>query len=194
MRGIGEPWKSNIKEIIYTDAEIALRVKQLAVQLSIDYKGKDLLVIGLLKGAFIFVADLLRELTIPYQCDFMALSSYGGSTVSSGHVKLLKDVGIDPAGKHVLILEDLIDTGNTLAWMQKHLKTKECKSVKICCLLNKIARRTADVTVDYNGFECPDEFVIGYGMDYDDDYRCLPFVGVLKPEAYSGESPHGPAE
>ena len=114
----------------------------------------------------------------------MVVSSYGRGTTSSGSVKLKKDLSIDPHNQHILIIEDLIDTGNTLLWIREHLKTKQCASVKICCLLDKKARRTANVDVEFVGFECPDEFVIGYGMDFADDYRCLPFVGVLKPSAY----------
>lgn len=182
---IPKVWADNIKEVLFTSDMIKVRVAELGAQLSADYEGKEVLFIGLLTGAFPFVADILRTIKVPYQIDFMSLSSYGKGTTSSGTVKLKKDCDIDPAGKHVVILEDLIDTGNTLAWVKEHLKTKNVASAKLCCLLDKSARRAVDIKVDYVGWKCPDEFVVGYGMDFSDNYRCLPFVGVLKPSAYS---------
>jgi len=149
-----------------------------------DFEGESLLVVGLLKGAFMAVSDVARNLAVPNHIDFMVASSYGHGVTSSGVIKLKKDLGIDPSGRHVLIVEDLIDTGTTLEWIKRYLQTKKCKSIKICCILDKKARRTADVKVDYIGFLCPDEFVVGYGMDFAEDFRTLPFVGVLKPEAY----------
>lgn len=133
----------------------------------------------------VFLADLLRQFTIPYKVDFMVVSSYGSETTSSGSIRLRKDMALDPSGKDLLIIEDLIDTGNTLQWILNHLKGKGCASIKICCLLDKKERRTTPVAVDYVGFECPDEFIVGYGMDYAEDYRCLPFIGVLKTEAFT---------
>lgn len=180
-------WAGNIKQILFPEAVIQEKVKEMAKKISEDYKGKRVLCVGLLTGAFVFLTDLLRHFTVPYEVDFMVVSSYGRGTTSSGSVKLKKDLSIDPQGRDILIIEDLIDTGNTLSWIKEHLKVKQCKSVKICCLLDKKARRTAAVDVDYVGFECPDEFVIGYGMDYADEYRCIPFVGILKEQCYNGE-------
>ena len=127
--------------------------------------------VGLLSGCFVFLSDLLRHFLVPYEVDFMVVSSYGSGTSSSGSIKLKKDMSIDPKGRDVLIIEDLIDTGTTLEWIVSHLKTKGCESVRLCCLLNKASRRTAKVHVDYVGFECPDEFVVGYGMDFADQVR-----------------------
>jgi len=146
-----------------------------------------LLVIGLLKGAVMFLTDLARHLSVPYQIDFLTASSYGSGTTTTGSVKIRKDVDIDPSGRHVLLVEDLIDTGTTLDAISRHLLlVKHVKSLRIACLLDKKARRTVPMNVDYVGFQCPDYFVIGYGMDFNEDYRALPFVGVLKPEAYRG--------
>ena len=184
LKGIGPTQSDNIDHVLLTDQHIQQRVIKLAKQINNDYKDKKPLFIGLLKGAFIFFADLLRHITVPYQCDFMALKSYSG-TSSTGNIQCLKDCDIDPDGKDIIIVEDLIDTGRTLNWMKEHLSRKNCKSVKICVLLDKKERRTADVHIDYAGQIIPDEFVIGYGMDYDDDYRCLPFIGVLKESVYS---------
>jgi len=157
----------------------------MALQISKDFEGKNLLCVGILTGAVCFMTDLLKHMLVPYQIDFMSISSYGKGTTSSGSVNVKQDLSHDPSGKHVLIIEDLIDTGNTLKWLKSYLMTKNCASVKLCTLLDKKARRTeTDVAVDYVGFTCPDEFVVGYGMDFAENYRCLPFVGCLKPEAY----------
>lgn len=158
----------------------------MGAQISQDYESKgEVVVVGLLKGAFMFIADLVRALRIPHQIDFMAISSYSGVS-SSGNVRLEKDMKIDPHGKHIIIAEDLIDTGTTLGWLAQHLKSKNCASVRIACLLDKKtdARLQDSVVVDYVGFECPDEFVIGYGMDCEELYRGLPYVAVLHPSAY----------
>jgi len=183
-RGICSEWAKNIKHILFSEEQIQEKVRELASTISKHYAGKKILCVGLLTGAFVFVSDLLRHLTVPYEVDFMVVSSYGKGTETTGSVKLKKDLSIDPQGRHVLIIEDLIDTGHTLAWIKDHLRMKKCASVEIVCLLDKKARRTCAVEVDYVGFICPDEFVIGYGMDFADEYRCLPWVGVLKPSAY----------
>lgn len=180
----------NIGKVLFTEQQIQQRVRELAEEISRDYVGKDVLIVGLLKGAFLVVADLARNLTIENQVDFMVCSSYGAGTTSSGSIKLKKDIGIDPKGRNVIVVEDLIDTGTTLAWLKQHLLSKDVASLKICCLLDKTARRTSDVQVDYVGWECPDEFVVGYGMDFAEQYRTLPFVGVLKPEAYGAGEGH----
>eukprot|EP00823_Brevimastigomonas_motovehiculus_P006220 TRINITY_DN504_c0_g1_i1.p1 TRINITY_DN504_c0_g1~~TRINITY_DN504_c0_g1_i1.p1 ORF type:complete len:227 (+),score=53.53 TRINITY_DN504_c0_g1_i1:62-742(+) len=177
-------WKEQISQILFTSDEIQTTVKRMAAQISKDYEGKSIICVGLLKGAFMFMSDLCRHLTVPYCIDFMTVSSYGKAKVSSGSVKIKKDVDIDPAGQHILIVEDLIDTGLTLAWISKHLASKNCASVKIACLLDKPARRASScaVKVDYAGHQIPDLFVVGYGMDNVEEYRCIPFVGVLKPQ------------
>ena len=183
---IPSPYADKIERILFTAEEIQGKVRELAARISADHVGEDIMVVGLLKGAFLAVADVARHLTVANTVDFMVASSYGGkSTTSSGTVRLKKDLDIDPAGKHIVIVEDLIDTGNTLQWVKAYLQTKGVKSVKICCILDKVSRREADVQIDYVGWECPDEFVVGYGMDFDEEYRTLPFIGVLKPEAYA---------
>eukprot|EP00343_Euplotes_focardii_P007536 CAMPEP_0205821340 /NCGR_PEP_ID=MMETSP0206-20130828/6960_1 /ASSEMBLY_ACC=CAM_ASM_000279 /TAXON_ID=36767 /ORGANISM="Euplotes focardii, Strain TN1" /LENGTH=277 /DNA_ID=CAMNT_0053116751 /DNA_START=23 /DNA_END=856 /DNA_ORIENTATION=+ len=183
---IPKEWAANIESILFSEAMIRTKVSEMAAQISKDYQGKGpILVVGLLNGSFMFAADILREITVPYELDFMVVSSYGKGTQSSGSIKLKKDLSIDPAGRHVLIVEDLIDTGKTLAWIREHLSSKKCLSVAIATLLDKHSRRTANVDVKYVGYPCPDYFVVGYGMDFADQYRCLPFVGVLKPEAYA---------
>jgi len=163
--------------------------RELAAEISRDYAGRKVLCVGLLTGCFVFLSDLLRSLLVAYEVDFMVVSSYGSGTTSSGSVKMKKDMSIDPKGRDVLIIEDLIDTGKTLEWIVAHLKTKGVESVRLCCLLDKKERRTANVHVDYVGFTCPDEFVVGYGMDFAEQYRCLPFVGVLAPHAYGASEP-----
>jgi len=176
--GLPAKWAKDVGEILFTAEDIRQRVIELAKIICEDYKGKEVVCVGLLKGAFVFVADILREFTVPYKLDFMSLSSYGEGTVSSGNVKLKKDLSSNPEGKHILILDDLIDTGNTLSWVKGHLKSKKCASIKIACLLDKKERRAAGnkIEVDYVGFECPDVFVLGYGMDLDEEYRAVPFI------------------
>jgi len=177
-------WRGNILAVLFTESEIQRKVGEMAEQINKEYAGRSIIVVGLLKGAFVFCADLVRRLSVPYQLDFMAVSSYGHGRQSSGNVRLKKDLDIDPRGQHILICEDLIDTGTTLAWIQRHLASKECASVRIACLLDKRARRVTPITIDFFGWVCPDEFVIGYGMDYAENYRCLPY-GVLRPDAYN---------
>ncbi|ADG81653.1 hypoxanthine phosphoribosyltransferase [Thermincola potens] len=164
--------------------EIKAKVKELGEQISKDYAGKDLLVIGILNGAVIFMADLIREITIPINIDFMAVSSYGATTESSGVVRILKDLDQSVENKHVLIVEDIIDSGLTLKYLVEILKSRGPASVKVCTLLDKPDRRKTEVHVDYNGFVIPDEFVVGYGLDYDEKYRHLQEIYVLKEEIY----------
>lgn len=180
---IAPEWRANIKTILFNEEQIALRVRQLGHEISNDYRGKKIVAVGLLKGGLMIMADLLRHLSVRYEIDFMVVSSYQG-TQSTGNVRVKRDLSVDPYGKHVLVVEDLIDTGRTLHWIREYLIAKGCASVKLACLLDKKERRTCDVHVDYVGYECPDEFVVGYGMDFNGEYRCMPFVGVLKPEAY----------
>ncbi|HMM22186.1 MAG TPA: hypoxanthine phosphoribosyltransferase [Selenomonadales bacterium] len=176
----------DIKEVLVSTEAIATRVKELGEAISADYAGKDILMIGVLRGAVIFMADLARAISRPVALDFIAVSSYGASTHSSGVVRILKDLDEDVEGKHLLIVEDIIDSGLTLKYLVENLKSRKPASIKICTLLSKPSRRKVDVPVDYNGFTIPDQFVVGYGLDYAEKYRNLPFIGVLKPEAYSG--------
>jgi len=159
------------------------RVAELGAEVTDDYAGRDLLLVGVLKGAVFFMADLMRHLTIPCEVDFMAISSYGASTDSSGVVRILKDLDINIEGRHVLVVEDIIDSGLTLSYLMRTLEARSPETLEICALLTKPDRREIDVRVRYTGFEIPNEFVIGYGLDYAERYRNLPYVGVLDPEA-----------
>ena len=156
------------------------RVRELAEDVSRDYEGRDLLLVGVLKGAIFFLSDLMRHLTVPCEVDFMAVSSYGSSTDSSGVVRILKDLDAAIAGREVLIVEDIVDSGLTLSYLYRILSAREPASVRVCALLTKPERRTVDMPIDYVGFEIPNEFVIGYGLDYAERFRNLPFVAVLE--------------
>lgn len=173
-----------IKEVLLTEEEISERVKKLAEEISEEYRGKNLLVVGILKGAVIFLSDLVKRLEFPVMLDFMAVSSYGKSSVSTGEVRILKDLDYSVEGKDILIVEDIIDTGLTLNYLKDILAKRGADSVKICTLLDKPGRRTVGVDIDFLGFEIPDEFVVGYGLDYNEQYRNYPFVGALKEEVY----------
>ncbi len=159
------------------------RVAELGSEISVDYADRDLLLVGVLKGAVFFMADLMRHLTIPCEVDFMAISSYGASTDSSGVVRILKDLDINIEGRHVLVVEDIIDSGLTLSYLMRTLEARAPETLEICALMTKPGRREIDVRVRYTGFEIPNEFVIGYGLDYAERYRNLPYVGVLDPQA-----------
>ena len=174
----------DIKSILISEEEIAKRVKELGKQLAEDYKGKELLVVGILKGCMLFLSDLVRTIDLPLTLDFMVVSSYGATTKSSGVVRIVKDLEREIEGKDVLIVEDIVDTGLTLSYLVENFKARNPKSVKVCSLLDKPDRRKAQVDIQYIGFKIPDEFVVGYGLDYGENYRNLPFVCVLKPEAY----------
>ena len=176
---------SDIARILISEQELHNRVKELGAQISADYAGKDLLLVCVLKGGVLFLSDLLRAISIPVSIDFMATSSYGASTQSSGVVKIVKDLDTPLEGKNVLIVEDIIDTGHTLDYLVRILNERKPASLRICTLLNKAERRELDIQVDYIGFDIPNEFVVGYGLDYGEKYRNLPYVGVLKPELYS---------
>ncbi len=177
---------NDLKEILFSSEQLMARIKELGEKISNDYKDKEILMIGVLRGAAIFMADLARAISVPVALDFMAVSSYGLSTSSSGVVRILKDLDEDMEGKHVLIVEDIIDSGLTLKYLLENLKSRNPASIKICTLLNKPSRRKVDVEIAYNGFTIPDYFVVGYGLDYAERYRNLPFIGVLKPEVYNG--------
>lgn len=176
---------NDIKSVMISEEQLAVRVKEIAEMIEKDYAGKEVLVIGVLKGANVFMGDLIRKINLPMQIDFIAASSYGTSTESSGVVKIIKDLDYSIEGKHVLIVEDIIDTGLTLKYLFENFTSRKPASLAICTLLDKPERRKAEISVQYVGFEIPDEFIVGYGIDYAERYRNLPFVATLKPEVYS---------
>lgn len=174
----------HVEKILLDEAQIKERVSQLGQQITQDYKGESILMVGILKGAMIFLADLVRNIEVTTYFDFMAVSSYGAGTVSSGAVRILKDLDKSIEGRHVIIVEDIVDTGLTLQYLVENMKSRRPASLKICTLLDKPSRRKVKVDIDYNGFAIPDEFVIGYGLDYNEKYRNLPYIAVLKPDIY----------
>ncbi|AOY77445.1 hypoxanthine phosphoribosyltransferase [Clostridium formicaceticum] len=176
--------EKDIKEVLFTKEAIQEKVKELGRKISEEYVSKEVIVIGVLKGANIFLGDLVREINIPLSIDFMAVSSYGFSTESSGVVRILKDLDLEIENKHVLIIEDIVDTGLTLKYLTENLKSRKAASLKICTLLDKPLRRKCDLNIDYVGFEIPDEFIVGYGIDFAEKYRNLPFIATLKKEVY----------
>ena len=171
--------REDVKEILFSEEQISDKVKELADRISRDYKDKNLLVVGVLKGSVLYAAELIKNITVPCEIDFMAVSSYGNSTETSGVVRILKDLDHSIEGKDILIVEDIVDSGVTLDYLLKYLKARKANSINITTLLNKEARRKV-----YVGFEVPDEFIVGYGIDYAEKYRNLPFIGILKPEVY----------
>lgn len=173
-----------VKEVLITEEQIRKRVKELGEQITKDYEGKEILVIGILKGSVIFMSELVQKIGKPIKMDFMDVSSYGKSSVSTGDIKIIKDLDYSIEDKHILIVEDIIDTGYTLSYLIKNLEKRGAKSVKICTFLDKIDRREVDIPVDYIGYEIPDEFIVGYGLDYAEMYRNLPYVAALKEEVY----------
>jgi len=175
----------DIDHVLVTEEQIRDAVARLGSQITEEYQGKDLLLVGVLRGAIMFIVDLARSIELPLTVDFMAVASYGASTQTSGIVRILKDLDESIEGKHVLIVEDIIDSGLTLNYTLETLRARNPASLRVCALLSKPARRRVDVPVDYICFEIPDEFVVGYGLDFRQIYRNLPFVGVLKPEAYT---------
>lgn len=177
--------KEDIKEILLTEEKLKKRIKEIGKDISRDYQGSDLVLIGVLKGSVIFMADLMKEIDIPCRMDFMAVSSYGDATQSSGVVRILKDLDYQIENKDVLIIEDIVDTGVTLKYLKEYLNSRKPKSLEICSLLNKIERRKVEIEAKYIGFEVPDLFLVGYGLDYAEKYRNLPFIGVLKEEIYN---------
>jgi hypoxanthine phosphoribosyltransferase len=173
--------ESAVGEVLIDTDALSARIAELGAEVSADYEGRDLLLIGVLKGAVFFMADLMRKLTIPCEVDFMAISSYGASTDSSGVVRILKDLDINIEGRDVLVVEDIIDSGLTLSYLMRNLEAREPASLEICALLTKPERREIEVPVRYVGFEIPNRFVIGYGLDFGERYRNLPYVGILDP-------------
>ncbi len=176
--------EDDIAQVLISEQALRARTEELAARISCDYAGEELILLCVLKGGVAFLVDLMRCLTIPHAIDFMAISSYGNSTESSGVVRILKDLDMSIDGKHVLIVEDIIDTGRTLSYIVANLQTRHPASVRVCTLLSKPSRREVEVPVDYVGFEVPNEFVVGYGLDYAERYRNLRFIGILKPEVY----------
>ena len=168
-----------IRELI-SEEDVAKKIAEMGAQISKDYEGESVYLLCILKGGVFFTTELAKHITVPVNIDFMSVSSYGGETTSSGIVRIVKDLDTPIEGKNVLIAEDIIDTGRTLAYLMEHLKQRKPKSLKLCTLLDKPDRRVSDVKVDYTGFEIPDEFVVGYGLDYDQRYRNLPYVGVIE--------------
>lgn len=176
---------ADVERVLVSEEQIKEAVARIAAQIEADFEGKEVLFVGLLKGSVAFMADLIKAYTKKCTIDFMAVSSYGNSTESSGRVNIVKDLSQPVDGKDIVIVEDIIDSGNTLSFIKSYFAAKKANTVKICTLLNKPDRRVADIVVDYVGFDIPDEFVIGYGLDYAEYYRNLPYVGVLKREIYS---------
>lgn len=182
-------YEDDIATVLITEQQINEKVAELAKQVADDYlaeeRASDIVLIGVLKGAVMFMTDFARALPIPAQLEFMAVSSYGSATSSSGVVRILKDLDRDIAGRHVLIVEDIIDSGLTLSWLLKNLASRQPASLRVCALLRKIDAVKVDVPVEYVGFEIPNEFVVGYGLDYAERYRDLPYIGTLDPKVYS---------
>jgi hypoxanthine phosphoribosyltransferase len=177
--------ENNIERVLITEEQIRARIKELGEEITRDYNGKSIVMIGILRGAIIFYGDLARKINVPTSMDFMALSSYGSGARTSGVVRIVHDLEQNIEGRDVLIVEDIIDSGLTLHYLTENLKSRKPNSIRICCLLDKPYKRIKSVKPDYIGFEVPDEFVVGYGLDYNENYRNLPYIGVLKPEAYS---------
>ena len=175
----------DILEILLSEEEIHAKVRELGAQITKDYAGKTPLFLGVLKGCYVFMADLTRCIDLPCTMDFMAVSSYGGGTSTTGAVRITKDLSRDIEGKDVIIVEDILDSGVTLSYLKTYLANRKPASIRIVTLLDKPARRRADIKADYCGFAVPDEFVVGYGLDYAESYRNLPYIGILKPEIYS---------
>jgi hypoxanthine phosphoribosyltransferase len=183
-----ETVKDAVGEILIEEEPLQARIRELGAEISQEYEGRDLLLVGVLKGAVFFMADLMRRLTIPCEVDFMAISSYGASTDSSGVVRILKDLDINSERRHVLVVEDIIDSGLTLSYLMRNLESREPATLEVCALLTKPDRREIDVPVRYVGFEIPNKFVVGYGLDFAERYRNLRYVGVLADETATAES------
>ncbi len=177
----------DISTILVDEATIQQRISELGAAISEAYAGKDLVLVSVLKGSIIFMADLVRAITVPHEIDFMATSSYGAATSSSGVVRILKDLNVSIQGRNVLVVEDIIDSGHTLTYLLRLLTERQPASLRIVTLLDKPERRAVHIDVDWVGFSIPNEFVVGYGLDYNELYRNLPYIGVLKPSVYGGE-------
>ena len=176
--------RNDVAEILYTEDQLAEIVARMGRQISEDYRDKNLFMISVLKGSLIFMADLMRAVTIPCSIDFLSVSSYGAGTTTTGAVRILKDLDDSREGKDLLIVEDILDSGVTLSFLMKNLSARNPRSIRLCTLLDKPERRKVDIHADYVGAQVPDEFIVGYGLDYAEKYRNLPYIGVLKPEIY----------
>ena len=177
--------REDIKEILFTQEDLKAITKELGEKVTRDYKDKKLYLVTILKGAVVFLTDFMRNVDLPCEVDFMVVSSYGSGVTSSGNVKIIKDLDVPLEDKDILVVEDILDSGNTLKFVVDMIKKRHPKSVEVCALLDKPSRRIADIQAKYVGREIPDEFVVGYGLDYDEKYRNLPYIGVLKPEDYT---------
>ena len=177
--------KEDVLRVLLSEDEIREKVRELGGKITADYKNSNLMLVTVLKGAVVFLADLMRQIDVPAEIDFMVVSSYGSGVKSSGVVKIVKDLDVPLAGKDILIVEDILDSGLTLSYIKELLASRGPASIRIATLLDKPSRRKVDLQADYIGFSVPDEFVIGYGLDYDEKYRNLPYIGILKPEVYS---------
>ncbi|MDP8226645.1 hypoxanthine phosphoribosyltransferase [bacterium] len=175
---------NDIEKILYTEQDIKEKVKELGEQISSDYKDKNPILISILKGGVVFLADIMRALDIPIEIDFMGVASYGNSTKSSGVVQITKDCNIDISDRHVLIIEDIVDTGLSLNYILRYLQGKNPLSLRICVLMDKVDAHELDIEMSYKAFDVPNEFIVGYGLDYDEKYRNLPYIGILKKEIY----------
>ena len=182
---------ADLKQVLIPADQVRQRVGELAAQIDADYAGRELLLVGVLKGAVMVMADLARAIRLPVEMDWMAISSYGSGTKSSGVVRILKDLDTDISGRHVLVVEDIIDSGLTLSWLMGNLRSREPASLQVCVLLRKPGADQMGVEVAYTGFDIGDEFVVGYGLDYAEKYRNLPFVGTLAPHVYGADRPRG---
>jgi hypoxanthine phosphoribosyltransferase len=177
----------DIKEILFDETTLRARIADMGEEITRDYAGRELMLISVLRGSYIFMADLTRHIDLACTVDFMAISSYGSGVSSSGQVRIIKDLTDDVEGRDILVVEDILDSGNTLSYLLKLLKARKPASLSLCTLLDKPSRRTKEVDVKYTGFIIPDEFVVGYGLDYAEKYRNLPYIGILKPSVYGGE-------
>ena len=176
----------DVERILFTEEQLQKRVAELGAQITADYAGKNPVLASVLRGSYIFMADLTRQIKLPLTVDFMAVSSYGSGTTSSGQVEIRKDLSDSIEGRDLLIVEDILDSGNTLYYLQRILNARHPASIKICTLLDKPERRAKPIEADYKGFTIPDALVVGYGLDYNEKYRNLPYIGILKPEVYGG--------
>ena len=181
---MGNVMEKDIDHVLFSQEELQAKVQELGARISHDYAGKEPMLISVLRGSYIFMADLTRALDCMCQVDFMVVSSYGSGTTSSGQVEIIKDLSDSIEGKDLIIVEDILDSGNTLSYLMKILQARRPASIRLCTLLDKPSRRAKPITADYVGFEVPDKFVVGYGLDFDEKYRNLPYIGVLKPQVY----------
>lgn len=179
--------KNDIKEVLLSEEQLRAKVAELGARITEDYRDKNPLIVSVLKGSYVFMADLTRQIDAKCTIDFMVVSSYGSGTKTTGEVQIIKDIETQIEGRDLIIVEDILDSGVTLSYLMKILKARGAKSIRLCTLLSKPERRKVEVHIDYLGFEVPDEFVVGYGLDYAETYRNLPYIGILKPSVYGGE-------